>query len=64
MKLSPKIYCIGRRRIYPSATDDGIALRLTLERSPEREDQLAVLPLKAAEARKLHRALGTFLKKV
>ena len=63
VKLSPKIYCVGRRRIYPTRTDDGIELELTLERSPEREDHLARLPLSAAEARKLHRAIGTLLKK-
>ena len=63
MDLTPKIYCVGHRRIYPSRTDDGLELELTLERSLAREDHLARLQLSAAEARKLHRAIGTLLKK-
>ena len=63
MDLTPKIYCVGRRRIYPARTNDGIELELTLERSPEREDHLARLPLTAVEARKLHKAIGAMLKK-
>lgn len=63
MKLSPKIYCIGRRRIYPIRTDEGIELKLTIEVSPEREDALARPTMTATEARKLHRAIGALLKK-
>lgn len=63
MDLSPKIYCIGHRRIYPKRTENGIDLELTLERSLEREDHLARLQMTAVEARKLYLVLGTLLKK-
>lgn len=64
MKLSPKIYCVGRRRIYPKPASDAgdIELEITLERE-SREQHIATLPLELAEARKLHRAIGSLIRK-